>query len=87
MNRLKILNQSPFDIGMKKYYEGVYSSYLSSGGIFKEEGDRLRQIHNKIKFMIEQNWFMARLEDRRSKFGETDIFITQKSVRKMKDLV
>ena len=29
MRNLKILNQSPFDIGIKKYYEGVYKSYLS----------------------------------------------------------
>jgi hypothetical protein len=88
MNRLKLLNQSPFDIGMKKYYEGVYNSYLSSSvNIFKDEGYHLEQIHNKIKFMIAQNWFMTKLEDRRLRFSESDGFITQKSVRKMKELV
>ena len=30
MNKLALLNQGAFDIGMKKYYEGAYSIYLSS---------------------------------------------------------
>lgn len=35
MNKLHILNQAPFDIGIKKYYEGVYDNYLGKKQIFK----------------------------------------------------
>ena len=29
MNKLKLLNQSYYDMGVKKYYESAYGEYLS----------------------------------------------------------
>lgn len=29
MNKLSLLNQAAYDIGIKKYYEGVYNNYLA----------------------------------------------------------
>ena len=55
MNKLQILNQSPFDIGIKKYYESVYKNYLTSDSIFKYQNDYLLEIHKKIMFTIKQN--------------------------------
>lgn len=55
MNKLHILNQAPFDIGIKKYYEGVYDNYLGKKQIFKTESTILQHIHKKINFMIKQN--------------------------------
>jgi len=69
MRNLKILNQSPFDIGVKKYYEGVYRSYLSGNNLFKPESLVIEQVNKKIKFTIQQNELMTNLEDRKIKFS------------------
>lgn len=87
MNKLHILNQGGFDIGIKKYYEGVYNNYLSSKNMFKPENFMLKQVHKKIIFMIQQNSCMSELEDRKVKFAETNIFVRHKSVTKTEDLI
>jgi hypothetical protein len=31
MKKLKLINQDVYDLGVKKYYEGVYDGYLDNG--------------------------------------------------------
>lgn len=61
MNKLKILNQSAFDIGIKKYYENVYGNYLTQKPIFRPESLTLRQVQNKILFTIKQNQYISNM--------------------------
>ena len=61
MNKLKFLNQSPYDLGIKKYYESVYDSYLSKMSMFEKENSKLQEIQKKIMFIIGQNKLQAQL--------------------------
>lgn len=61
MSNLSILNQGAYDIGMKKYYEGAYSRYLSSNSALKSYSHKLEQIHKKLMFNIRENKFIGEL--------------------------
>lgn len=69
MNKLQVINHNIFDIGIKKYYEGAYSNYLSSNKLFKPQSQLLSHISKKINLAIQQNECMSKLEDKKSMFA------------------
>ena len=87
MNKLEFLNQNSYDLGVKKYYESAYESYLSKCTLFESEKAELSEIKNKIMFIIHENKSQFQLEKEKRKFRESNIFIQHKSVKKSDDLL
>lgn len=86
MNNLAILNQGPYDLGLKKYYEGAYSNYLTKGPMFCSSNEQFPEIHQKLMFNIRENKLISDLEEKKNQFSQTNVFMGYKSLRKIENL-
>ena len=69
MKSLKILNQSPAELGLKRFYESAYQIYLASGSMFSPSSQLLKQLQKKIDFCLKENQAIFKLESERTKFS------------------
>ena len=56
MSRLSILNQKPFDIGVKRYYESQYKHLLNQASA--SANPLMDQLSSKINQIIRESKFM-----------------------------
>lgn len=61
MKHIKILNHSPYDSGIKAYYESAYNSYLDKGSKLSAVNKNLQRIEQIISFLVEENKIIADL--------------------------
>jgi hypothetical protein len=87
MKNIKILNHSPYDSGIKAYYQSVYSSYLDKGSKLPTVASNFQRVEQMISFLVEENKMIVNLETenhklRNQRFTEENVFIEAKSVKR-----